>query len=345
MKILVSALEESANLHLKEIIRYGDFELSGIFNENLDKNFIPIYSSKLFSVMGFVDVFSKIFFAKKVINEIVFLAKDVDKVLLIDAPSFNIRVAKKIKEKYPHIEIIYYILPKVWIWKKNRVKELEKYCDKLLSIFPFENRYFQNSIYVGNPILDEIKNQKLKYIRDNIVFMAGSRKSEIKALMPIFRKLAQTFFSQEKKILVIPKSFTNIDIQNIYGDIQDFRISNNSHKSLLQAKFAYICSGTATLEASLLETPFVLTYIAKPFDYFIAKTFIKPKYLGLANIILDYFDEDKAHNELIQKDVTIENLIFEYKNYDIQKFKTLSQKLYSILQFGSASKVRGLLNK
>ena len=108
---------------------------------------------------------------------------NVDKVFLIDAPSFNLRLAKLLKKKYPNLEIIYFILPKVWAWKEKRKELVNKLIDVQISIFPFEKDYFPNSFYFGNPLLNSIK-----YFRDEVVknsqiaFLPGSRKNEIKNL-------------------------------------------------------------------------------------------------------------------------------------------------------------------
>ena len=139
--ILVSALEPSANLHLKEILSHiEDYTLSGIFDESLGES---LYGSKEFAVMGIVDALKKYFKAKEAIKEMAFLSKDASVVLLIDAPSFNLPLAKEIKKINPNIKIIYYILPKVWIWKKYRAKLIEQYADEIISIFPLVFRPWQ----------------------------------------------------------------------------------------------------------------------------------------------------------------------------------------------------------
>lgn len=112
MKLLVCALEPSANAHLKPILNgLKDVELYGIFDEAYGK---PMLSSRAFSVMGFWDVLPKIASAKKAIKELAKLSLHVDKVLLIDSPAFNLPLAKAIKECNPNVQITYYILPQVW---------------------------------------------------------------------------------------------------------------------------------------------------------------------------------------------------------------------------------------
>ncbi len=335
-KLLISALEPSANLHLEPILRgLRDIQICGIF----DKKFgLPLYPSDEFSVMGIVDVIPKIFKAKEAILELSYLSKDSDVALLIDSPAFNIPLAKAIKRKNPNIKIIYYILPKVWIWKKNRVKEVEKYCDVIASIFPFESQFYPNSKYVGNPLLDQIKSIKNRDKTYNqVAFLPGSRKSEIKSLMPIFKEVAKHI--DAKKILVIPPFFTKEQIKSLYKDIDDFQIVRDSHEALLMSDFAFICSGTATLEAALIGTPFVLAYKAKKIDFFLAKIFIKLKYAGLANIIMDFEKREKLHTELLQNGVNVSNLLSEYQNYNKEKFYQSALVLREILQHGSAQNI------
>ncbi len=317
IKLLVSAIEPSANLHLENLIFSGEgTEIGGIFDPRLGK---ADFNSNEFNVMGFLDVIPKILKAKKVIKELAILSLKYDKVLLIDAPSFNIPLAKAIKKINPKIIIIYYILPKVWVWKKNRIKTVERYTDVQVSIFPFEKRFFKNSIYAGNPLVEEIKQTKAKVTKNGIVaFLAGSRKSEIKALMGVFREVAKKV--DEKKILVIPPHFSPKEIAEIYGNISQFEISSDTHDTLLKSDFAFICSGTATLEASIIGTPFVLVYIARKFDAFIVRTFIKLNFVGLANIILDYQNKPPLHKELLQEKVTCQNLFTEYQTLNRSKF-------------------------
>jgi lipid-A-disaccharide synthase len=193
MKLIISAIEPSANLHLKEVLKKlneknVNYKIEGVFDKSLGG---PIVDSNEFNVMGFFDVLPKIKLAKNIIEKLSEMSKNVDKVLLIDAPSFNLRLAKSIKKVNPEVEIIYYILPKVWAWKKGRIKEVNKYVDKKAYIFPFEKEYWADGVYVGNPLLDEIKEFRSNEEKGNVAFLPGSRKSEIKSLMPTFRELAK----------------------------------------------------------------------------------------------------------------------------------------------------------
>ncbi len=334
MRVLVSALEKSANVHLSYLLKEIDFEPVGIFDENLGS---PIVDLQHLAVMGFSDVVRKIPFFLKLKKKMVNEAKNVDKVLLIDGSGFNLPLAKAIKEKYPNKEIIYYILPQAWAWRRGRIKKVQKYVDRALSILPFEKKYYPKEYaieYVGHPLLDEIQLFKSKpTLNGPVVFMPGSRRSEIVSLMPIFKKLRKKIDTEA--ILVIPPHMDRA----IYGDISDFTITNNAHTALYQARFAFICSGTATLEASLIGTPLALCYIAKPLDYFIAKNLAHIDKVGLANIMVG-----DIHPEFLQEAVNVDNLLAAYHANDPKEFLQKSQKLRSYLGGGSAKRVAEVLH-
>jgi len=340
VKLLVSALEPSANLHIEPIIKAQECELFGIFDERFGK---PLLPSKSFSIMGFLDAIPKIRLAKKAIKDMVELSFHVDKVLLVDSPAFNLPLAKAIKEKNPDAKIIYYILPQVWAWKEKRVAKVEKYCDVLASILPFEQEFYNRAKYVGNPLLDEISEFKTHYEDTGYVaFLPGSRKSEIKSLMPIYKEVASKI--KKNNVLVIPPHFSSQEIKEIYGDIKEFDVSRDTYKTFLKAEFAFVCSGTATLEAALIGIPFVLSYKAKAFDYLIAKMFVKLKHVGLANILFDFADKPPLHVEFLQDEVTCENLLEEYNEMDRELFFDYAMKLKKILKHGSRDEMIKLIN-
>jgi len=345
MKILVSALEHSANIHLKSLKKElsSDVEFVGIFDSELGDSIVDL---RALAIMGFVDAIKKLRYFFKLNTQMADLAKDVDKVLLIDSSGFNLPLAKKIKKRYPEKEIIYYILPQAWAWKKKRIPVLERTIDHLASILPFEKEYYSKTApitYVGHPLLDIIPKfkEELNTEIKSVAFMPGSRKGEIKKLMPIFKELLKKL--DVKATIIIPKHFTQEDIAELYGDLSGFSISNETYKTLYEADFAFICSGTATLEAALIGTPFILTYIAKPLDYFIASRLVKLSHIGLSNIMFSKFCERDLHSEFIQEEVNAENLIQAYKAYDRSSFLSDSKSLRSYLEHGSSKTVASLI--
>ncbi|MFT7879951.1 MAG: lipid-A-disaccharide synthase [Sulfurimonas sp.] len=344
MKLLVSALEPSANLHLKEVLKHTeDVALMGIFDKTISQG-TPLYDISEMAIMGLVDAIKKLRWFFKVADEMVALAKDADRVLLMDSSGFNLPLAKKLKAKYPEKEILYYILPQVWASRPKRVEKLEKYCDRLLGILPFEVDYYpqKKAEYVGHPLLDEIK---MSYEGKNgtIAFMPGSRKGEISRLLPIFREV-RAALSDKEALLIIPDSFSDEKIAELYGDISEFKISKDTHSALARSEFAFICSGTATLEAALIGTPFTLAYIAKKIDYFIGTKLLHITQVGLANIILTRYNGTSLHRELLQEEVTVENLLSEYRDTDQKLFAEKAKELRAYLAHGSSENVAKIIS-
>lgn len=449
MKYLISCLEPSANLHFKEVLEHlkkldPACEICGIFDEKLGS---PIYKSSEFSAMGFIEILPLILKAKRAIAQMTRLAAECDRVLLIDSPAFNLPLARAIKESGASAEISYYILPQVWAWKPHRAEKLKAFCDNLLSIWPFEAKFFgancegdkgavpqeaeskdaapkehatrseqnftslnsapnfadqnskaqnsgnfceqnsetensnkqnlarqgfsqnfasqssdepcpaQNSaalnlaaqsrahyFFVGHPLLDEIKFQKSSYEKHGkIAFMPGSRRAEISRLMPIFRVLAPKFENSERVLIIPPHLMDQRD--EIYGALDGFSIANDTPATLKDCDFAFICSGTATLEAALIGTPFVLCYKARAFDVWLARKLVKLKHVGLANIIFDFLGEEPLHEELLQSEVSAQNLLAAYERCDAAKFKLASKKLRDYLKFGSSENVAKILTQ
>ena len=405
---LVTALEPSANLHLKEVLKafwaeFGEFELCGIYDENLcaefeanlkqksKENFSknsqeildlnsapnpqeplnlgdtpnskgvkinkPLYSSHEFSAMGFVEVLPLIFKAKRAIKELTSLAlqrqnaqKPFDAVLCIDSPAFNIPFAKALNAAGVRAKKIYYILPQVWAWKKGRIPIIEANFDELASILPFDGQFFTKSTFVGHPLLDELKEFKDESDFEMILskeegkktlsFLPGSRRSEIKRLMPVFRELALNF--KGEKILCVPP-FNLARLDELYGDTKGFKVVTNTPQALKKSDFAFICSGTATLEAALIGTPFILAYKAKAIDVFIARLFVRLKHIGLANIMCDFAGKTELNPEFLQNEVSAKNLFEAYRKFDFKEFFDKVSFLKNYLRFGSAKNVAKML--
>ena len=346
MKLLVSALEPSSNLHLKEVLKHThDVELIGIFDKNIEEG-TPLHDISEMAIMGIVDAIKKLRWFFKVADEMVKLAADADKILLMDSSGFNLPLAKKLKTAYPNKEIIYYILPQVWASRPKRVEKLEQYCDKLLGILPFEVDYYpqKKAEYIGHPLLDEIDVHRIEENTKNVIaFMPGSRKSEITRLMPIFLELRRKLGNNIRPILVIPPSFSRNKIAKLYRGNREFEIVRNTHEALRRSEFAFICSGTATLEAALIGVPFTLAYIAKKFDYFIGSKLLNITHVGLANIILTNYNSSTLHNEFLQEEVTVDNLLKEYYNTDRELFAQKAKDLKQYLDHGSSQNVAKII--
>ena len=346
MKLLVSALEHSANVHLKALVKEfdKDVELIGIFDGQLGS---PLIDLKSLAIMGIVDALKKLRFFFKLRDRMVELAEDADKILLMDSSGFNLPLAKKLKKVYPDKEIIYYILPQAWAWRRGRIAVIEKTIDRILSILPFEKNYYPPGSkieYVGHPLLDEITEgfkEKIGPDVKKVLFMPGSRRAEITRLMPVFKELRAQIDAEA--ILAIPDFFTGEQIDELYGDISGFNVTHDAHRAMKEADFGFICSGTATLEASLIGLPFILVFIAKKLDHFIGMKLLDLPYYGLANLMFNDYSGHALHPEFIQDEVTVENLMRAYSEFDREIFFENAKALRSYLKHGSSRRVAEII--
>lgn len=255
--------------------------------------------------MGFSAVVKNIFTIRKNFNitKAAILKTKPDVVCLVDYAGFNLRMAKWCKQN--GFKVVYYILPKVWAWNSKRINQLKKYCDKLISIFPFEVDYFeQQSVdvsYFGNPLTEFITPKSFNQKSDFVALLPGSRKQEISALMPIFVELAKLLPHQKFKIVALNK------LKNFYPKELPENIEfvfNSVSNVVSDAKAAVVCSGTATLEVALLEVPQIIVYKTGFVNYQLAKRLIKVKYIGLPNLIMN----KELVPELIQNECTPQNI-------------------------------------
>lgn len=226
-----------------------------------------------------------------------------DALILIDYPSFNLKVAAKAKKL--GIPVYYYISPKIWAWKKWRVRDIRKLVRRMFSILPFEPTFYRankfDSIYMGNPSVAEIDKdlqtvasrkeflEKFK-LRDRqlIALMPGSRKSEIKNNLPVMR-LAVDMFPQYRGVII---GAPGID-EEFYEKNGSIRMPVIREKSaahvLAHCRAALVTSGTATLETALVGIPQVVCYRANgaKISYDIMKKILSVNFVSLPNLIAD----------------------------------------------------------
>lgn len=308
MKYFVIAGEPSGDLH-------GSKLMQGIAREDCNASFRfcggdrmvevggregLVKHYKEMSFFGFVQVlrnlktiFSQIDECKAAIEA---FAPDV--IILIDYPSFNMRIAKWAHEK--GIKVYYYIAPKVWAWKEWRVKGIRKYIDRLYTIFPFESDYFRSKgiepTFCGNPLVDDIALMRSQlpsreqFLAENnldtrpiIALLAGSRVSEIKANLPDMVALSKRFEQYQFVVTAVPWIDKSLYDSYINGSNVKY-ICNKTQQTLANAEAAIVTSGTATLETALMGIPeMVLYHIPKLYEV-LRPYVLKIPYISLVNI-------------------------------------------------------------
>jgi lipid-A-disaccharide synthase len=325
--------EPSGDIHGAQIIanlkkQNPNIIFSGIGGTNMEnqglQSLVPI---EQMSVMGFWEVIKQFNFflsvEKLVMN---FINKNKPtKIILIDYPGFNLRLAKKIKQKF-NISITYYISPQIWAWKEKRIETIKQYIDYLIVIFPFEvDWYAQRGVkthFFGHPMLNNKNNYNIKTLNSNqtfnIALCPGSRMQEITKHLPILIQVidARNNINHKNIKFFIQKS-SNIKL-NIY---QQF-IKNRSVKivskpiidSFQSIDLAIVASGTATLECAITLTPMIVIYKMSWISWLITKLFVQTQYASIVNILAN----KKIVNELLQNQFTYQNIIKNI-NHIIQK--------------------------
>ncbi|MBQ5896465.1 MAG: lipid-A-disaccharide synthase [Bacteroidaceae bacterium] len=248
-----------------------------------------------------------------------------DALILVDYPGFNLSIAKYI-HKNTDIPVYYYISPKIWAWKERRIKNIKRDVDELFSILPFEIDFFEKKHnykinYVGNPCVDAVdefkRNKALSRAdfleRNNladkqiIALLAGSRKQEIKANLPMMLQAVKQYPAYQPVLAGAPgidkefyAPYIDAGVKIVFG--QTYDILNNAHAAL-------VTSGTATLETALFNVPQVVCY-AMPMGHlysWLKKHFLKVKYISLVNLVAD----SEVVRELVAADMKLPNVIAE----------------------------------
>lgn len=309
MKYFLIAGEASGDLHASQLIKslrkvdlQAEFAFLGGDMMAEAAGVAPIVHYKSMAYMGFVDVLLHL---KSVLGNLSKAKSSLkalmpDALILIDYPSFNLRIAK-----YAYglnIPVYYYISPKVWAWKEHRVKDISKYVRQVFSILPFEVDFYRKHgmqiMYVGNPTLNEV-DEKLSHIISEedfrskndlssepiLALVPGSRISEIKSNLPYMVKAAENLKGGHLTVIAAAPGIDSSIYDEIAPEVK--RITGQTFELMNYACAALVTSGTATLETALLGTPQVVVYraVGSKFVYNVFKHILKVKFVSLPNLI------------------------------------------------------------
>lgn len=299
MKYYIIAGEASGDMHganliksLKERDSSAEFRFWGGDKMSAAAGCEPVVHYKESSIMGFLEVVKSL---KKIFGFLKLCKADIEAynpscVIFIDYPGFNLKIAKWAHGKSLHT--IYYISPKVWAWKEGRVKLIKKYVDKMLVIFPFEVPYFQSHgvpvTYVGNPLLDEISTFTAppKPAKPIVALVAGSRKMEIESNLRPMVEVARNF--PDYDFVVTGVDWLPRELYEKYTADSNVRVVfGKTYDVLAKSSAALVTSGTATLEAALMNVPEVVCYRAPAVSLWIAHRLVHVKWISLVNLIMD----------------------------------------------------------
>jgi lipid-A-disaccharide synthase len=275
-----------------------------------------------------------------------------DLAIVIDSPAFNWRVARQMKKR--GVPVVYYVCPQFWAWRQGRVRLLRKYVDKALVIFPFEKKFYRDrgvdAVFVGHPLADLPRPavSRVEYAVQHgldpakpwITLMPGSRVKEVRMNLPGILAAARLLGGEYEFLLPVAPTLDRSLIERLVESraSQSCALSHQVHlvsealPALAHSRAGIIASGTATVEAAMMETPFVMVYRVTPLTYLLGRSTVKVPYFAMVNLIAG----EVVVPELVQRDFTPERIAAEMR-------KIIPDGEPREKMLGGLRRVRGLL--
>jgi lipid-A-disaccharide synthase len=243
-----------------------------------------------------------------------------DLAVVIDSPAFNWRVARQMRKR--GIPVVYYVCPQFWAWRQGRVRLLRKYVNKALVIFPFEEKFYRDrgvdATFVGHPLANlrppEVTRDQfaaengLVVSKPWITLMPGSRAKEVRMNLPEMLQAANLLGDEYEFVLpVAPTISTNLILEMMKRDsgIAAIHLTTDALPALAHSRAGIIASGTATVEAAMMGTPFVMVYRVSSLTYFLGRPRVKVPHFAMVNLIAG----KEVVPELVQHDFTAEKVV------------------------------------
>jgi len=239
-----------------------------------------------------------------------------DVAVLIDFPDFNLRLAGKLHKM--GVPVVYFVSPQLWAWKQRRIWRVKKFVDRMLVIFPFEESYYRErqvaAEYVGHPLADlpipQIPREEfarrfgIDPAKPWIALLPGSRKKEIWLNLPVMLEAARRLGPEYEYTVPVASTLSREWMAQLTGS-RRVHLVDDARAALLHSRAAVVASGTATVEAALIGTPFLVVYRVSRLSYAIGRRLVKVKNFGMVNLIAGR----EIVPELIQSNFTPDNVV------------------------------------
>ncbi|MBR5914090.1 MAG: lipid-A-disaccharide synthase [Selenomonadaceae bacterium] len=354
MKIMMTAGEASGDVHgaslAREIKKISpSTEIFGMGGDEMQAAGVRLVRHyKDYNVMGVLEVLKNLRKILKLLDDLTEIAstEKPDLLVLIDYPDFNWRLAKRVKKF--GVKILSYIPPSAWAWRKSRAADCAKIADEFIAIFPFELPPYEKAgvkiSFLGNPLVDTVKSsmtldaaQKFFNVKPSdhvILLMPGSRRQEIKLLLPEMLKAAEILSVKKSAKFFLPVA-DNVDESEIARQVNAAKVEVTLTKKFRYdlmgiADAAMATSGTVVLEAALMNMPCVVLYKMARLNYFIGKLLVDIENFSLPNILAG----KKIQPELLQDEVTAERICAEISKF--YRGESSREKVVSDLQVACA---------
>ncbi len=290
--------------------RYPTAEFVGIGGSKMNaQGCQSLFEIEALSVMGLVEVVGSLARLLKIKRALVdyFIAHPPDVFIGIDAPDFNLRLEKSLKEK--SIKTVHYVSPSVWAWRQGRIHGIAKATNLVLALLPFEKAFYDAfnvpCTFVGHTMADSIplfsdkekakEELGLAKARSYLAVLPGSRGGEMKKLAPVFIQTCQQLTQKHPELgfvvaLVNDKRRQQFELmwQSLAPEL-DFVLIDDTARNVIAASDAVLlASGTVALEAMLVKRPMVVAYKMNRFTAWLVRKMLKTKYVALPNILAGY---------------------------------------------------------
>ena len=330
IKIFIIAGEVSGDVLGARIMReMNDVNFVGIGGENMTRaGLIPLFPMSDLAVMGALEVLARARTLTRRINQTVqaIINERPDIVLTIDSPGFARAVVSRLRKSKSGQDLIacgmrfhHVVAPQVWAWRPERAKKYAKIFDKLYAFFDFEVPYFTkyglDTVAVGHPISDGLIGKKTSVTSPKIITLVpGSRMSEVKRLMPVFRDFVNILSKAGYKYkYVIPTVETTRDyvakcVQN-WSTSVELVDSKKRYNLYTKTYIAVVASGTVSAELAMLHIPTIVVYRMNPITIWLARRVINIRWVSLVNILLNR----GVYPELLGSVASSKNVVSEFK--------------------------------
>jgi len=329
VRILISAGEASGEMYGAQLINAlqqhdASLQFFGVGGERMRAaGCDTVVDAKDLAVVGITEILSHLPKIYSLFHKLIAVAdkRRPDLAIVIDSPAFNWRVARQMHKR--SVPVVYYVCPQFWAWRQGRVRLLRKYITKALVIFPFEEEFYRSrgvdATFVGHPLV-ELPYPTItrdQYAGENglisskswITLMPGSRMKEVRMNLATILEAAAKLGMNYEFLLPVAPTLSPDWLEKLMGSNPTIRLVPEALPALAHSRAGIIASGTATVEAALMGTPFVMVYRVSQLTYALGRPRVKVPHFAMVNLIAGR----EVVPELVQKDFTAEKVVEEVK--------------------------------
>jgi lipid-A-disaccharide synthase len=333
VRILISAGEASGEFYgarlieaLRKLAPPGDLEFFGVGGDQMRAAGCDLLvNAREIAEVGIVEVVKHVPTIYRRFRAVVREAqrRRPDVAVLIDFPDFNLRLARELHKQ--GVPVVYYVSPQLWAWKQGRIERVRKYVRKMLVIFPFEQHFYRErgieAQFVGHPLADMplppvpreqfAAEYELDPGRQWIALLPGSRRGEVARILPVLLEAAQLLGPEY--VYIVPVAST-LDPGWVAALLRDYAgpeitLTRDAQASLRHARAAAVASGTSTLEATLIGTPFTMVYRVAALTWSLGRRLVRVDRFAIVNLIAGR----DVVPELVQDDCTAQRVCEELR--------------------------------